>query len=1304
MTRCPLTLSLILACLMAVAAHAHNGVLTVAEPLSGITIDADFSDWPATTRWQAIDVVGVGEPPHDADDLSARFAVGYDAQESVLYVAIEVRDESSVVKRLDDTLLDWSERDRSEIYLVIDHQGTTELPVQFVNAEDGIRGLRIPGGELHDPEGVRCTHVYSNGLHRYEWAIETRRLVLQAGDLVPGQVIGFDVSIVDHDGDGAYSWVSWGGGIVKFQDRFRVGDVVLSGTESLGRLQGVLRRPMSTDSPWYRRDPIDLRRDGSLVATVMADRDGQFRATLPQGSYRAHVRAGGDSVGTPFVADASRSARIELPWMPARGERRAVTLDERTAGTGTWSHDWHTFGSEDGLSGVSVYDIDQAGDGGLWLATTDGGAMHWDGRRLRELSETGGLPHNGVNDLLEDGSGRLWLAMNFVGLAMYEGGMLTRYHQGNVLPDNYISKVMRTRDGALWANSLGGGLMRFDEDGVRHVTSADGLLNNSVAAMAEGPGGELWFGSISGGVNRYDGQVFEHFTAPELRGTVFDIEPGIDGSVWIATSTGLVRLHEGSITVFGGDDSGSPMASPVSLHLDRDGALWVAGRGGLTRYADGRERTFTTADGLPAARVLSVAGDREGNIWAGTQGGGIARYTNSRLDIVAQGQQPRALIQRRDGSLWFGTDEGDVCHSRDGEPWTCWPRSASGITALLEDRRGRLWVGYTPGGLACLDGDRVESFTEADGLPANQVTTLSEDTRGNIWVGTRAGLGRYDGAGFRSFTVADGLHSNAINSIVAGPDGGLWVSTGHPDKPLSYFDGKRFEDRDGLQGYLHQGPDGALWGIQADGLRRRTADTRQLFGRAEGLPTASLLALTTDRDGRPWIGTTAGLFAFDGGVFQLVQGPAAVGGVRTMLQTVAGDWWFGGTQGLARYTPVHAPPPVRLVDVVDSHRRGPITEIEMPATEDLLAIEYYGISFKTRPDRMAYRYRVTGLEDDWRYTREERAELEDLPLGQYVFELQAIDRDLDYSEEPATVRIRVVPAYGIWSLYGAVGLAVVIIAATTKRSVKQRNERDAAKQQLLATTEQRNRALELSNERLREADRLKSDFVSNVSHELRTPLTVIKGSVDNMMDGIVGSFDDQQQDYLDRLKANADRLASLIDDLLDLSRIEAGHLHLLPTDTSVRDVCIGVVDSLRPTAAERHVSLELPTDMASGTAWADPNRVYQVLLNLVNNAIKFTPAGGSVRLTIDHEGGFVRTSVADTGPGVPAEQRERIFDKFHQVGDADSSSRGAGIGLSIARHLVELHGGRIWVEGTEGEGSTFRFTLPQATGETWPES
>ncbi|MCP9454884.1 MAG: cell wall metabolism sensor histidine kinase WalK [Nitrospira sp.] len=258
-------------------------------------------------------------------------------------------------------------------------------------------------------------------------------------------------------------------------------------------------------------------------------------------------------------------------------------------------------------------------------------------------------------------------------------------------------------------------------------------------------------------------------------------------------------------------------------------------------------------------------------------------------------------------------------------------------------------------------------------------------------------------------------------------------------------------------------------------------------------------------------------------------------------------------------------------------------------------------------------------------------------------------------------------------------------------------ELEKLNQSLEQRVRQRTSELQAANEKLKELDRLKSTFVSVVSHELRTPMTSIKGYIENLLDGLAGALTEKQAHSLERVKHNIDRLTRMINELLDLSKIEAGRLelHLAPID--IVDLVEDVVENYQATARQKSLLVRVILSSPLPPVRADADKLHRVLINLIHNAIKFTPEGGEIRIEVTvRADDFVEVSVSDTGLGIPSNELGKIFDTFYRSQSAPVEARGAGLGLTIAKNLVELHGGVMWVESTVGKGSRFSFTVPVA--------
>lgn len=267
-------------------------------------------------------------------------------------------------------------------------------------------------------------------------------------------------------------------------------------------------------------------------------------------------------------------------------------------------------------------------------------------------------------------------------------------------------------------------------------------------------------------------------------------------------------------------------------------------------------------------------------------------------------------------------------------------------------------------------------------------------------------------------------------------------------------------------------------------------------------------------------------------------------------------------------------------------------------------------------------------------------------------------------------------------------------------------ERDLAVKQAYRELEQLNRTLEqrvrqrtselqTANDKLQELDRLKSAFVSIVSHELRTPMTSIKGYVENMLDGLAGALTEKQSRSLERVKHNIDRLTRMINELLDLSKIEAGRMELNFTPLALMEMAEEIAESYQAAAHKKSIALQAVPHPGLPMVKGDADKLSRILINLIHNAIKFTPEGGAVRIEAQvRDNDSVELCVIDSGSGIPPHELDKVFDKFYWSESAPVEARGAGLGLAIAKNLVELHGGTIRVESTLGTGSRFSFTIP----------
>jgi signal transduction histidine kinase len=283
-----------------------------------------------------------------------------------------------------------------------------------------------------------------------------------------------------------------------------------------------------------------------------------------------------------------------------------------------------------------------------------------------------------------------------------------------------------------------------------------------------------------------------------------------------------------------------------------------------------------------------------------------------------------------------------------------------------------------------------------------------------------------------------------------------------------------------------------------------------------------------------------------------------------------------------------------------------------------------------------------------------------------------------------------------WSLVGPIqGIAARLAAIasgdfTGHVDVVNRDELGA----LAANVNRMNDELSRLYTELEATSRHKSEFLANMSHELRTPLNAILGFAQVLRERMFGEINEKQEEYLDDILSSGHHLLSLINDVLDLSKVEAGQVKLVMAPFSLKKALERGVVVVRERASSDEVSVAIAADPDADIVEGDERRIQQVIFNLLSNAVKFTPAGGAVDVATARVNGEVKVSVADTGPGIAPEDHERLFDEFQQADAGIEQREGTGLGLALSKRLVELHGGRIWVESELGKGSTFVFTLP----------
>jgi signal transduction histidine kinase/ligand-binding sensor domain-containing protein/AraC-like DNA-binding protein len=988
---------------------------------------------------------------------------------------------------------------------------------------------------------------------------------------------------------------------------------------------------------------------------------------------------------------------------------------------------------------VTAVQEDKAGN--LWIGT--GRTLSLYQRDKNRFINHDFAGKGAIRSLCIDHSGNIWVG-TYSGLYLFDPrtGKTKKFDSNPKRPDEMMNdaiiSLFEDSHNRIWVGTITGlylymgsgtNFKKFAHD----VNDPASVSDKIVRSIAEDANGNLWFGTNDGGLNMLlpDGKNFKHFRYNAADKTslssdrIYSIALENTGKLWLGTEAGLNIFDPVTATTerIENDPRNRYSLSGKSVRsvwIGKDGIYWIGTLlSGVNKYDKNlavfnlRQSNPFDPYGLSSAAVTSFAEDGHGDIYLGTDAGKLNLYhriTGLFTHIVLGTGHVQAILAlaRIGNEIWIGTYadglyvlnmlNGGTKHYTRGEGAA--DLSSNEIFCIKQDKKGKVWLGTNGDGLMMYDPangtfkrfppPKFPEPVREGGLPSNGfIRTIEEDAGGNLWIGS-------NGTGIVVFNNERNFFSllNLKNSHLPSD----YIMDIHADRANN------------------------IWvGTQGGGLCRynRLAKSFTTYSEKEGLANGFVNKILEDDAGKFWISTNKGVSSFDAEQKKfknyshyngLQQSPFTR---ASGLKTNDGELFFGGLDGFNYFNPSTLNtnrniPALVLTDLKVSNQSvlpgdaSPINEHISVAKEVRLnykqnfSIDFAALNY-TNPQESRYSYKLEGFDKDWNeigYAKS--AVYTNVDPGTYTFRVKAKSDDGLWNTPEKSITIIVSPPF--WkTVYAYIFYCLIagfvwwLLRYRSIRKIKNRFALEKERFEFRHMMEQERKEAE----RVHEFDQVKIKFLTNLSHEFRTPIALITEPVEKLLQEETAG---KKQEQLSMISRNARRLLNLVNQLLDFRKLEENELKLNLTEGDMVSFIKDVGDSFKDISNRKHINFAFTSSLNHYYICFDRDKIERILFNLLSNAFKFTKADGNVWLNIEQSGeGFVKIIVGDTGVGMPADVQQKIFDRFFQ-GDENISimNQGSGIGLSIIKEFVNLHGGKVTVESTQGMGSIFTVELPCA--------
>ena len=964
-------------------------------------------------------------------------------------------------------------------------------------------------------------------------------------------------------------------------------------------------------------------------------------------------------------------------------------------------------------------------NGFIWVAT-DGGLNKIDVNTDKithylKGEENGNLSNNNTNDILITKDGRL-LVSTYGGIDIYneKTDKFERFTDADKnLRNKVVFSLAEDKDGFIWAGTEKG-LDKLSSTGERvesfiYNEEFEELLNKSVRRIFCDDDGLVWVGNYNDGLKIID-TVNEKITN-------YINDPNDEKS-----------LPSNYVKNFLKDDSGD---------------MWLCTGEGLAYYSKENDnfKTYRNSNANERSLIndetISIYKDRGGLIWVGTYAGISIFDPSTKIDTYKKDDQLgentlsenviHGIYEDKNGYLWVGTNSKgvNVINQETNKYYhintSTFEGYSNNSTNVITGKDNYVYIGNNNGlNIINIDTKEIEVIDVDDGLVDKFVKTLLIDSNGSVWIGTTNGFNIYNPKDKTIKNISEWLTQNGVRdmysySIFEDSEGIYWLGTFY-DGGLIKIDPKKEEVKiyysdetdseslsDDVIGNIIEDKQGNLWLATRMGLNKFDKNTEKFktYTIEDGLPNNYIYGILIDNNQNLWMSTNSGISKYDVkndmfvnlDITDGLQGNEFNG--NAYFKSKSGKLYFGGISGLNAFYPdeiINAGYIPKLqfdTFKVNGKVVSGINNKKFNHTENTINVKIFLPDYKNSNNIKYYYKDLDSDADEWIHIESNEVIFSNLAPDKYNVAFKARSTNGFFSDQQ-TISFTIKPPF--WKSKFAFMLLILIVILIFKNEQNKRKKLDVLVAKRTKALSEEMKKNEFLYNKLIELEKTKNSYFVNLSHELRTPLNVLSSTqqlVVSLNDSENGISNEKLNHYMEVVRRNISRLLKIINDLIDTSKIDSGKYNI---DIKEHDIVSIVEDAaLTLTDYSKSKGIELIVDpyMEEKNIMCDDVEIERCIVNLVSNAIKHTPEGGNITVTLKDLDDSIEITVEDTGIGIPKECQERIFDRFSQVIDDGTESKGgSGLGLTITKKIVTLHHGKIFVESELGKGSKFIIILP----------